>query len=304
MPVNQYVLPHGRTVMTGANPSPKHVLAAAPPWRIRGATPPAFLRLPSKLSMWLNDTYGDCVTAEEAFAKACNGIFISDSEVKRWAQSHGVLNGADLSSVLDWMAQKGFQQDGNTYNDGPKASVDWTNLAVLQNAIYYGTVKIAVAAGQLSGVVTSRNGWVGTGFRRDNNSDHSTSVPGFGPVEWLVKLLGGTLPSGMDGSQQGVAFYTWDTVGVLDYPSFLAITDEAWTRTPGTITVGTTTPTADTVTETPPRVPPGPAPTENSLVLAADLPPGTYNVSNTQGVITVVSTIPAGNSLIVPDFFV
>ena len=42
---------------------------------------------PAKISMWGNDVHGDCVTAEEAFAKACNNpeIFISDAEVIAWA---------------------------------------------------------------------------------------------------------------------------------------------------------------------------------------------------------------------------
>src|SRR5690348_206796 len=52
--------------MTGARPTPRHKLAAARPYQITGPTPPQMVRIPAKLSYWLNDQYGDCVTAEEA----------------------------------------------------------------------------------------------------------------------------------------------------------------------------------------------------------------------------------------------
>jgi hypothetical protein len=60
--------------------------------------------------MWGNDVHGDCVT-EEAFAKTCNNpeIFISDNEVITWATNHGVLEGAYLVEVLQWMETGGFR---------------------------------------------------------------------------------------------------------------------------------------------------------------------------------------------------
>src|ERR1700733_9805828 len=137
--------------MRGAFPSPRHRLAAAAPHHIVGATPGQWLFKPAQLSMWLNATYGDCVTAEEAFAKACNNpeIFITDTTVQTWATANGTLNGSDLITVLDLMQTGGFEQGGNRYNDGPPVSVDWTNSGVLQNAISQGPVKIGVAADQL-----------------------------------------------------------------------------------------------------------------------------------------------------------
>lgn len=45
------------------------------------------------------------------------------------------------------------------YNDGPHFSVDWTNAATLQDAIYKGPVKIGVSADQLETVVGSNSGW-------------------------------------------------------------------------------------------------------------------------------------------------
>ena len=88
------------------------------PVRIVGPTPAQFIVIPAKLSMWLNDVDGDCVTAEEAFAKACDSpeIFITDDTVQAWATKNGVLDGAELTQVLDIMLNAGFPQDGNLYN--------------------------------------------------------------------------------------------------------------------------------------------------------------------------------------------
>ena len=135
----------------GARPSPRYRLSGAIPHQIIGTTPPSFIRIPKKLSFWGNSQYGDCVTAEEAFAKSCHDreIFIGDQEVISWASTNGFLNGANLTEVLDKMQANGFRINGSTYDDGPFHSVDWTNRAILTNAIYHGPVKIGVAADQL-----------------------------------------------------------------------------------------------------------------------------------------------------------
>lgn len=246
--------------MRGARPSPRHRLAGAMPHRITGPTPPEFVVVPKQLSMWHNDVDGDCVTAEEAFAKAAASVmagqpetFITDATVLAWATKHGVLNGADLDQVLTAMRTDGFQQDGVAYDDGPATSVDWTQLSVLCNAIAQGPVKLGVAAGQLERVVGSVNGWVGTNFAHDGNLDHCISCCGYGPLSYLVSQLGGQLPSGVNGGSPGVAVFTWRTVGVLDWPSFLAITGEAWLRSPTTIIQDGPTPTP-----TPPAPQPSP----------------------------------------------
>ena len=115
--------------MRGAIPSPRSALAAAMPHVVRVGAPPNFITLPAQISMWGNYYNGDCVTAEEAFAKACNNpeISISDNEAISWATAHNVLNGAYLNQVLQWMQNDGFQQNGSTYDDGPFYSVDWTD---------------------------------------------------------------------------------------------------------------------------------------------------------------------------------
>src|SRR5215831_21195622 len=82
----------------GAIPTPRHMLAAAMPYGVTVGAPLNHLVVPAKLSMWANDVHGDCVTAEEAFAKACHSpeIFIADEEVKTWATAHDWYEGANL----------------------------------------------------------------------------------------------------------------------------------------------------------------------------------------------------------------
>lgn len=260
--------------MRGAIPSPRHKLAAAAPHRIRGETPPEFLWLPSQLSMWLNDVDGVCVTAEEAFAKACSSpeIFITDATVKAWATKNNVLNGAELDEVLTWMQTAGFQQDGQLYNDGPHSSVDWTNPAVLTNAITQGPVKIGVAATQLERAVgNGGNGWFGTGFVKDQNLDHCVSLCGFGPMSYLAQRLGVAVPHGIDGSTPGYGLFTWDSVGVIDVPSMVAITGEAWLRNPTTVVVGPKPSPTPTPTPVPVPVPTPPTPAPSGKMLFDDV---------------------------------
>lgn len=217
------------------------MLAAATPHVVTVTPPVAFIRVPKQLSMWLNDVDGDCVTAEEAFAKACYmpETFITDAEVQTWATAHGVLNGAMLSDVLAWMAQAGFEQNGNLYNDGPNTSVDWTKAATLESAIYQGPVKLGVAADQLENAVPNPpiNGWVATGFSEDTNEDHCVSLCGYGTFRWLAGQLKVALSSGVSAATPGYALFTWNSIGLIDVPSMLAITGEAWLRNPTTITI-------------------------------------------------------------------
>src|SRR5208283_2081496 len=185
----------------GAIPSPRYKLAAAVPHVVIGTTPANYLNIPKKISYWGNDVHGDCVTAEEAFAKACNNpeIFISDSQVIAWATGHGVLEGANLVEVMQWMQTDGFQQDGDVYDDGPYFSVNWTDSAILQSAISKGPVKLGVAANQLETAWRStggRTGWFGVGFQSDNAEDHSVSLCGYGTLAWLTQQLHVQIPAG------------------------------------------------------------------------------------------------------------
>ena len=132
-----------------------------------------------------------------------------------------------LTDVMDMMQTKGFAVDSSSYDDGPYNSVDWTNPAILQNAISQGPVKIGIAADQLEGTYQAfcpdapRNGWFGTGYTRDQNEDHCVSLAGYGAIAWLKNKLGTGSPS--DSSEPGYAVFTWSSIGVLDTPSLLAI---------------------------------------------------------------------------------
>lgn len=138
----------------GARPSPRSKLAAAKPHEMSGQALSNHIRLPKELSSWGNYTFGDCVTAEEAFAKASHDpeFLITEDTAIDWAKEYGYLNGANLSDVLEQMQSKGFIQQDRRYNDGSIYSVDWTNAAILTDATYQGPVKLGVAADQLEAV--------------------------------------------------------------------------------------------------------------------------------------------------------
>jgi hypothetical protein len=232
-------VPQKRRMPRGALASPRSELAGATPHQIVGETPPNHIVVPKELAFWGNDVHGDCVTAEEAFAKACHSpeIFISNKEAISWATEHNFLNGAVLSTVLKTMVNDGFQQGGHTYDDGPASSVNWTDATVLQNAIAQGPVKIGIAADQLENAYHSTNGhsgWFATGFHPDHAEDHCVSLCGFGTITWLAQQLKVQVPAGVDGTKPGYALFTWDSIGIIDVPSMIAITDEAWLRKPTT----------------------------------------------------------------------
>ncbi len=251
--------------LRGAIPSPRCRAFAANPHRA-APVPDSWGVVPTKLTLWGNSDFGDCVSAEEAAAKAqystmCGlpETYISDAEVISWARSNGFLNGANLTDVMDAMAKSGMTANGQTYGDGPYQSVDWTNDAVLSSAIYQGPVKIGVAADQLSNAgAGDANGWWGTGFRKDGNEDHCVNLCGFGTAQSLADLMKVAVPSGVSPTARCYLLFTWGTIGIIDRPSMLAITGEAWLRlptTPGQLPVPPPTPVP---TPTPPGPPPSP----------------------------------------------
>jgi hypothetical protein len=230
----------------GAIPSPRSALAAAVPYVPLIGAPPNLIMIPKQISFWGNYSNGDCVTAEEAFAKACNNpeIFISEAEVIAWATAHGVLNGAYLTQVMTWMQNDGFAGGSLIYDDGSYSSVNWTNAGILQSAISRGPVKIGVAGDQLDATwqaaggsaAGGKSGWFATGYHADSNEDHCVTLCGYGSLSWLAQQLGVQVPAGINGTQPGYALFTWDSIGIIDVPSMLAITHEAWLRQPTTVT--------------------------------------------------------------------
>ncbi|MGG9959986.1 hypothetical protein [Ferruginibacter sp. SUN106] len=223
----------------GAQPSPRYKLAEASPHQIIGLTPDNYLHVAQNLSFWGNNIYGDCVTAEEAFAKGCGNpeVFIPEQLAIDWASDNGFLNGAVISEVLDRMTKVGFRINDSTYNDGNFNGVNWTNTSVLHNAIAMAPVKIGIAADQLEIAYHRRPtnaGWFATGFSPEANEDHCISLCGYGTLAWLASQFHVTLPSGLNGQDIGYAFFTWNSIGIIDRNSMLAITHEAWLRNPTT----------------------------------------------------------------------
>ena len=253
---------------TGALPTPRHVLASATPYKPLRTIPDTFLALPSQLSYWLNDTYGDCVTAEEAFNLAAQyaygfgqaEIFVSDSEVKSWAKSHGVLNGADLSVVLSQMAARGFLVDNQVYDDGIARAVDWTVPSTFKSSVYEGPVKLGVASSQLQNVsgIGGANGWWAFGFTRDANEDHCISACGYGTAASLAAAFNRvqpslklTVPASINPSEPCYAIFTWGGVGIIVATSLEAITGEAWLRSPNVVGIAPTPAPVPVPTPTP-----------------------------------------------------
>lgn len=233
----------------GAIPSPRHELAAAMPHipDPKISVPPSFLMWPVQMSSWNNYIYGDCVSAEEAFAKATAApqTFIPEATVVAWASAHGYLNGASLTAVMTTMQTQGFPLNNKTYDDGPYNSVNWTNAKILQSAIHsHGPVKIGVGAEDFqtnaNGLVTpGTSGWAMFNYAKNLPEDHCPSLCGYGTLAELVALFkhhGVTVhaPAGMP---KGLcyAMFTWNSIGIVDEQSMLNMTYEAWIRNPVTI---------------------------------------------------------------------
>ena len=233
----------------GAIPSPRYELAAATPHVPDPtiAVPPSFLMWPVQMSSWNNYVYGDCVTAEEAFAKATAApqTFIPLNTVVDWATAHGVLNGATLTGVLTTMQTQGFPFNNKTYDDGPHNSVNWTNAAILASAIYsHGPVKIGVGAEDFQSnahghVTPGTSGWTMYAYPKNLAEDHCTSLCGYGTLEELVALFKqhDVTVNPTKGMPTGLcyAMFTWNSIGIIDQQSMLNMTYEAWIRNPVTI---------------------------------------------------------------------
>lgn len=233
----------------GAIPSLRSELAAAMPHipDPRIVVQPSFLMWPAQMSSWNNYVYGDCVTAEEAFAKATAApqTFIPLATVVAWATAHGVLNGASLASVLTTMQTTGFSYNNKTYCDGPHLSVNWTNASILQSAISsHGPVKLGVGAEDFQTNTTGKvtpgtSGWAMYNYPKNTAEDHCVSLCGYGTLAELVALFKQhnvtvTPPAGMP-TGLCYAMFTWNSIGIIDAQSMLNMTYEAWVRSPVTV---------------------------------------------------------------------
>lgn len=228
-----------KTPHRGAIATPRSRLAAATPFHAPSARPPAHLVIPA-VSAWGNLDHGDSVVAEEAFAKACASpaVVVPDREVIAWAKQHGALEGAVISHTLDAMRLDGLRVGASSYFNGERLSVDWTDPATLQGALLKGPVKLGVAGDQLERAWRStggQSGWFATGLRDDAREDHCAGLCGYGPIAWLADRLNARVPEGVDGARRGYVIFSWGSLGIIDGPSLVAITHEAWLRHPTTI---------------------------------------------------------------------
>lgn len=245
----------------GAVRSPAHKLLAAPRHEPIANPPAQVAYVPSQLDMWGNNQFGDCVSAEEAFAKACYSpeIFVSAQEVERFARQHGYLNGADLVSVLDTMQADGFSEGRfahkQLYNDGPYSTVDYSSEDALRSALSLGPVKIAIDANALPSGAGNQQGWfaLGTG-QQFANTDHCVSICGCGSAEYLYSQLDVAMPSSLAGVS-GYLVFTWSTIGFVDHPWIMSTCTEAFVRNPTTVAVPPLTGPS----------PPNPAPSAETL---------------------------------------
>jgi hypothetical protein len=228
-------------VPSGAFPTPNHELAAAQPYKAHGAAPESFLAWPIEIGFWGDETAGNSIWAEEAFAKACAEpkVFVPADVVLRTARECG------SSNFARFMQTRGFQMGGAAYLDGPFYSINWKDIAALNDAIAnVGPVKIGVAAASLASgphgsVTPGTSGWAVYGLPADQNENHCASLCGYGPLAALVGLFkrhgaNVDVPSGMP-SGLCYAMFTWGSIGIVDQQSLMNITGEAWVRDPATI---------------------------------------------------------------------
>jgi hypothetical protein len=226
----------------GAKPSPQHKYMALPVQLVAEPPPPQFAVIPPKLSVWLNDRIGDCVSAEEAFGKAVwsvycglDELFIPDDVLGRWVYAHRYQNGATLTEVMDDMIREGIAVGGKVYKDGPYNRVDYTDLRSLQAAIASGPVKIAIDADALPRGAGNQPGWFKFGGGRYPNTDHCVGLAGYGTAAFCFGKLGVPVPPGVNPAKDDCfLLFTWGTIGVVDLDWLKGTCTEAYVRVPTT----------------------------------------------------------------------
>jgi hypothetical protein len=260
--------------MRGAIPTPKHKLLSAIPHVALVAPPSQFAVVPPKLNMEGNDQYGDCVSAEEAWAKAWWSVYCglsellpAESETIAFARQYGFLNGAMLTDVMDVMKSKGMQIGGQNYKDGGYSGVDFSNETTLQSALTVGCVKIGIDANALPSGAGNQQGWYATKGGNFPNTDHCVGLGGYGSAGYLYDQLKVNLPSGLSSSTPGYILYTWATHGFVTHNWLMGTCTEAWVRNPTTVGQAPT-----------PTPGPGPTPGPAPIPTPSPIPVGPLNL--------------------------
>lgn len=260
--------------LRGAKPTPRHKLQASMPYQGFAPVAEEFAVIPPQLSMWGNSQYGDCVSAEEAFAKAAWSVmcglpetFITEHDVIAWATKYGFRDGAFLPEVMDAMKVHGMPAGGQVYTDGGYVGVDYSNESLLRSAINQGPVKIGIDASALPSGAGNNQGWHAFGGSpgQFSNEDHCTALCGYGTAAYCFGQLGVPVPSGVDPTKSDCYLhFTWNTIGVVDYAWIMSTVQEAWLRIPTTVGQGPT--------PTPP-IPPVPVPPSPPAPPSPPVPP-------------------------------
>lgn len=260
----------GQTGLAGAIPTPISILEASPRFTPLGySAPEKFAAIPKTRREWANDRFGVCVTSEEAFSKEAYAAMcglpepdITDEEVIRWARSHGVLHGAMLTDVMEWMKKTGLRAESVELYDGPYKRVDVADSAMLRLALCEGPVKLGVASSGLR-MAGGKDGWYALKGGR-GREDHCVGLCGYGPAEWLYEQLGVACPDACKG-QQGYLLFTWGSIGFVTDEWLSGYCDEAWVRVPTTVGQEPKPP----VPPEPPTPPEPPLPWKQWLLIAA-----------------------------------
>lgn len=250
----------------GAKRSPGHRVASAPRFLLSAAPPPQFAMIPSAIHMWGNDQFGDCVSAQTCCSMAAwtthcgNPVVPTDAECIAFARKYGLLNGADLTQVMDIMASKGMTVGGKLYKEGGYSSVDYSVPLSFQSALCVGPVNVAIDADALPSGAGNKQGWYAFGGRAGQfpNTDHCITFLAYGPASFCYQSIGVALPAGVDATKACYVCDTWNTLGVVDQDWVMSTMEEAWVRNP--TTVGFTPPAPNPPPTPNPPVPPTPNP--------------------------------------------
>lgn len=257
-------------------------LRATGKWHVTVANYPANWSIVSPAnSMFLNDTYGDCVLAGEGvninahwYFTTGKPVIISDQEIQTYGSNHDILNGADLLQVIGMMSVT--NSDGLTYSsgttntmycDGVGSAVNYQNRANLCSAVFScsGSLKMAVDATPLESIVGSSNGWY-LGSTTASNTDHNVEILGYGTAAYCFQALATPIPAGVDPTSFCYLVNTWSTIGVVAAP---VIESSGWCSE-----VDMRTPTSIALVNQPtpaPQPTPQPTPTRRATLLLADL---------------------------------
>ena len=183
---------------TGCKPTPRTVLARAsfmPRYLTSLPVPPASFDATKDFGgfrMFLNDTLGDCVIAENAnairgltYATYGTPVEISDADVRTdyFAQTGGADTGLSLGENLAYENAHGLiDAQGRVHKPGPYGTVDPTHIGEFAKAsFYFRRLKLAVAAKPLNDYLDQGGQMDGllkyTGTKR-SDIDHCVGVYG------------------------------------------------------------------------------------------------------------------------------